>query len=270
MFVSFSVPASTVKSKQRPEIMQILVISVLLFGLWDVGSGANREGFQQIQQDSITGVLSNVPLRDVLTQLQESLGFEYVVPEEELDTPISIELSGDSFLEALPKILSAWDYAVQTDQHGNVQHIYVVKKLPSGFPADQREPVEFENDISPMAGMSQQQSAKSAMPQVRYTPELESGDLDQEEPPSPQNSPTSDELAQMVQPPLPTDSMPLVPASDLPLMEITPASELPEMSIIPSSGYPPMEIFPVSEEDRKAFEESFGPVMDGGEKLPVP
>ena len=53
-------------------------------------------------------------------------------------------------------------------------------------------------------------------------------------------------------------------------MEITPASDLPEMTIIPASGYPPMEIFPVSEEDRKAFEESFGPAVDGGENLPVP
>ena len=82
MCESFRVPASTVESKQRSGTIRILVVSFLLLGLWSVTIGAKGEGFQQIHQDGIKGVLLNVPLRSVLSQLQEGLHFEYTISEE--------------------------------------------------------------------------------------------------------------------------------------------------------------------------------------------
>jgi hypothetical protein len=181
---------------------------------------AKQEGFQQIHQTGTTGVLINVPLRDVLSKLLESLGVDYVVAEEELDKPVSVKLSGETLVEALPKILSFWDYALQTDRYGNVRHIYVVKKAAEEFSEEQGELVAYETEVFPNTELSQLQFADPAIPQDSATPEMEGGDTDQEELSSPAISVSSAELAKML---LATDAMSRNPDSASPSMDIIPA-----------------------------------------------
>ena len=264
---------STQENKIRPGRSDILICVgtiVFLLGFGKLSLAEKQEGFQQIHQNGITGVLLNVPLRDVLSQLQENLNVDYVVAKEELDKPVSVELSGENFIEALPKILSSWDYALQTDRHGKVRRIYIVKKSTQEVSQEQGKLVYDETEISPKLNLNQPQVADSDISQVGGSPGIEDGVLDQEEQSSPAISVTSAKLANML---LPTDSAPTsmaIPASALPSMDITPASSLPEMTIIPASVYPPMEIFPVSDEDRRAFGEPSVPAGAGGENQPLP
>ena len=108
----------------------ILGIVVLYLGLGQITFAANVGRFQEVSHAQIRGVLVEVPLRVVVSELQENLELEFIVAEEELDRPISVQLSGETFLKGLPKIFSSWDYALQRDEHGQVRKIYLVRKTP--------------------------------------------------------------------------------------------------------------------------------------------
>ena len=241
---------------RRAPILNCAVIFLILLGAVDFALGARSEGFQIIHQNEIRGVLINVPLREVLSHFEKRLGVDSVVEEDELDTPISVELSGETLVKALPKILSAWDYALQTDEQGNVRRIFIVRKSTE----TRGEPVDYETEISPNSELSNERFVDPAMLEGTISARPGHEDLEEEEPISPTSSVASAKLQQML---LPENSgspeggvaSPMMEISDSGShsMDVIPASSLPEMNIIPASAYPPMEILPVSEEDRKAF-----------------
>jgi hypothetical protein len=221
----------------------ILLLSWLILGIGGVGVAAETHAVLQIHGDRITGVLNQVPLRRVLGQLQEKLAIEYVVPGEELDKPVSANLSGEPVPKALSKILASWDYALQVDQQGRVHQIFVVSK--NGTMENVKNPVKTSE--SKMAVFPRKRKGSEAILRTP-TPQF----------PLPGTEMTSkSEEDAMVSPMLIDSSEMLPPMVIQPTqggpMSIQPSSNF--MQVIPASGYPPMEIHPVSEEAQRDFME---------------
>jgi len=220
----------------------ILLLSWLVLGNGGLGVASETHSLLQIQGDRITGVLSQVPLRTVLEQLQEELAIEYVVPGEELDKPVSANLAGESVSKALSKILASWDYALQVDQQGRVHQIFVVAKMGT---------IEIEKNTvktseSKMAAFPRKMMTRSEP--ILTTPKtgtLSSGtemtsDPERDEMVSPMFTVPSENLRPMVIQPPQGEAMYVQPSSDV-------------MQVIPASGYPPMEILPASEDAQMGF-----------------
>jgi len=221
----------------------ILLLSWLVLGNGGLGVASETHSLLQIQGDRITGVLSQVPLRTVLEQLQEKLAIEYVVPGEELDKPVSANLAGEPVTKALSKILASWDYALQVDQEGRVHQIFVVAK--NGTIENEKNPVKTSE--SKMAAFPRKMTRSESILRTPETQVLLPGTEMTSNPErdamvSPMFIVPSEELRPMV----------IQPSQGGP-MSIQPSSNF--MQVIPASGYPPMDILPVSEEARRHFME---------------
>ncbi len=231
------------KEKTKRIVAGILLLSFLVLGNGGIGVASEVQFLLQIKQDRITGVLTQVPLRAVLEQLQEKLAIEYVVPREELDRHVSVNLVGETMVKALSKILSPWDYALQTDQQGRVHQVFVVAKM---------RPIEIKkNEIktseSKMATFPRKRTGNELILRTPKAGVLLSGTEMTSHPErdamvSPMFTVPSEKLPQMV----------IQPPKGGP-MNIQPSSNF--MQVIPASGYPPMDILPVSEDARWNFME---------------
>jgi hypothetical protein len=244
------------RAKPGQEMIQqfvagMFLLSWLILGYGSIGVASDAHSLLQIQKDRITGVLTQVPLRTVLEQLQEKLAIEYVVPEEELDKPVSANLTGESVVKSLSKILALWDYALQVDQQGRVHQIFVVAKAgpikieESEVKASEYTIVTFPRKMAGSELVPETSTSRALLPGTEMTSSSEAVDVP---------NPERDVMA---------SPMIIVPSEDLPQMVIQPHKGEPMiiqpstdfMQVIPASGYPPMEILPVSEDVRREFME---------------
>jgi len=233
--------ASPGQENTKRIVAGILLLSLLILGNGGLGVASETPPLLQIQRDRITGVLTQVPLRMVLEQLQEQLAIEYVVPEEELDKLVSANLAGEPVIKALSKILAPWDYALQIDQQGRVHQIFVVAKMG---------PIEIEENAvkaseSKMATFPRKMTRGEPVLGTPKTRVLLPGKERTSHPEgdamvSPMFIGPSEKLPQMVIQPPRGSTMSIQPSSDF-------------MQVIPASGYPPMDILPVSEDARMEF-----------------
>ena len=233
--------ANSSQEKIKRLFAGILLLSWLVLGNEGLGVASETHSLLQIQGDRITGVLSQVPLRTVLEQLQEKLAIEYVVPGEELDKPVSANLAGEPVSKALSKILAPWDYALQVDQQGRVHQIFVVAKMGT---------IEIEKNT---VKTSESKMATFPRKMTRSEPILmtpKTGTL-----PSGTEMTSNPERDAMVSPMFVVPSEKLRPMFIQPpqggAMYVQPSSDV--MQVIPASGYPPMDILPVSEDAGKGF-----------------
>ena len=233
--------ANSSQEKIKRLFAGILLLSWLVLGNGGFGVASETHSLLQIQGDRITGVLSQVPLRTVLEQLQEKLAIEYVVPGEELDKPVSANLAGEPVSKALSKILAPWDYALQVDQHGRVHQIFVVAKMGT---------IEIEKNTvktseSKMATFPRKMTRSEPILMTPKTGTLSSGT----------EMTSNPERDAMVSPMFVVPSEKLRPMFIQPpqggAMYVQPSSDV--MQVIPASGYPPMDILPVSEDAGKGF-----------------
>ena len=232
-----------------------LTLTFLVFGNGRPVGASQAHSLLWIENYRISGILTQVPLRGVLEQLQRELAIEYVVSGEELDKRLSANIVGESVPNALSKILASWDYALQLDQQGRVHKIFVTTKIKS---------VEIKN--AHMKGTSESSQAHSSTKTESKFKARLPGTMD------PQSTTeisentakiqtlvmekamvtpggSGGELPQMViQPPQATQMVIQPPQAT---MKIKPPSNF--MQVIPASGFMPMEIHPVSEEVRKEF-----------------
>ena len=219
----------------------ILLLSWLVLGNGGLGVASETHSLLQIQGDRITGVLSQVPLRTVLEQLQEKLAIEYVVPGEELDKPVSANLAGEPVSKALSKILASWDYALQVDQQGRVHKIFVVAKMVT----IESEKNTVKTSESKMAAFPRKMTRSEP---ILLTPQT--GTL-----PSGTEMTSNPERDAMVSPMFVVPSEKLRPmviqSPQAGAMYVQPSSDV--MQVIPASGYPPMDVLPVSEDEGREF-----------------
>lgn len=236
--------ASQGQEKIQRLVAGILLLSVLVLGTGGLGVASEAHSLLQIQGDRITGVLTQVPLRMVLEQLQEKLAIKYVVPGEELDKPVSANLAGEPVTIALSKILASWDYALQVDQQGKVHQIFVVAPKMGPMEIEKNEVTTSESKMATSPGKI---GGSEPILRTPTTPVL-----------LPESEMTSNaERDAMVSP------MDIVPSEQLRGMDIQPSQGGPMiiqpssdfMEVIPASGYPPMEILPASEDARREFME---------------
>ncbi len=233
--------ANSSQEKIKRLFAGILLLSWLVLGNGGLGVASETHSLLQIQGDRITGVLSQVPLRTVLEQLQEKLAIEYVVPGEELDKPVSANLAGEPVSKALSKILASWDYALQVDQQGRVHQIFVVAKMVT---------IEIEKNTvktseSKMAAFPRKMTRSEPILLTPQTGTLPSGTEMTSNPErdamvSPMFVVPSEKLRPMVIQPPQGGEMYVQPSSDV-------------MQVIPASGYPPMDVLPVSEDEGREF-----------------
>jgi len=233
--------ASPGQENTKRIVAGILLFSLLILGNGGLGVASETHILLQIQRDRITGVLTQVPLRTVLEQLQKKLAIEYVVPEEELDKPVSANFADESVSKVLSKILAPWDYALQIDQQGRVHQIFVVAKMG---------PIEIEKNAvkaseSKMATFPRKATRSEPVLRTPKTRVLLSGTEMTSHPKSdamvsPMFIEPSENLRPMVIQPPQGGPMSIQPSSDF-------------MQVIPASGYPPMDIRPVSEDARRDF-----------------
>jgi hypothetical protein len=233
--------ANSSQEKIKRLFAGILLLSWLVLGNGGFGVASETHSLLQIQGDRITGVLSQVPLRTVLEQLQEKLAIEYVVPGEELDKPVSANLAGEPVSKALSKILASWDYALQVDQQGRVHRIFVVAKMGT---------IEIEKNT---VKTSESKMATFPRKMTRSEPILmtpKTGTL-----PSGTEMTSNPERDAMVSPMFVVPSEKLRPmviqSPQAGAMYVQPSSDV--MQVIPASGYPPMDVLPVSEDAGKGF-----------------
>jgi hypothetical protein len=228
------------QKKIKRLVAGILLLSWLVIGNGGLGDASETHSLLQIQGDRITGVLSQVPLRTVLEQLQEKLAIEYVVPGEELDKPVSANLADEPVIKALSKILASWDYALQVDQQGRVHQIFVVAKI---------ETIEIEKNAvktseSKMADFPKNMTRSEPIRTPKTGALLPGTEMtlnhERDAMVSPMFIKPSEKLRPMV----------IQPSQGGP-MSIQPSSNF--MQVIPASGYPPMDILPVSEDAQREF-----------------
>jgi len=235
--------ASQGQEKIQRLVVGILLLSLLVLGTGGLGVASEAPSLLQIQGDRITGVLTQVPLRMVLKQLKEKLAIEYVVPEEELDKPVSANLAGEPVIKTLSKVLASWDYALQVDQQGRVHQIFVVAK--NGTIENEKNSVKTSE--SKMAAFPRKMTRSES---ILRTPKAQV--------PLPGTEMTSNPEEDAMVSPMLIDSSEMLPPMVIQPpqggpMSIQPSSNF--MQVIPASGYPPMEIHPVSEEAQRDFME---------------
>jgi len=235
-------------AKPGQEKIQRLVAGILLLSWLVLGNGgpaiaSETHSLLQIQGDRITGVLSQVPLRMVLEQLQEKLAIEYVVPGEELDKPVSANLADEPVIKALSKILASWDYALQVDQQGRVHQIFVVAKMSlietekNAVKASESKVADFPKKMTRSEPILKTSKTRALLSETEMTSKSEGVVMG-----SPMFLGSSENLRPMFLQPPKGGPMPIQPSSNF-------------MPLIPASAYLPMEIHPVSEEAQRAFKE---------------
>lgn len=241
--------------KQRT-IMKVIVAlaSLMVFligGLKEQGWALPSEVPLQVEENRLTGHLSQVTLRSVLEQLQEQIGLSYEAPREELEKTISIDLQQVPLLSALATILAPWDYAFTVNSAGDLQVLYVTSKAPpTDIVPEPYEPSEAqfpepvaETDLSPQddfgGGNESADLSLSSDPDAQSSPSTSSPDD------SFGDSAQSAGVPMPIQPVPEGTTMPMVPSSGGGGMNVAPAANPPDMPIIPATAYPPMEIQPV-------------------------
>ena len=210
--------------------------SLALVGHGGVGLASRVIGPLQIHHESVTGSVSQLPLRLILDQFKEQLGVEYQAPKDELEQRVSVDLHGEALPEALAKILAQWDYALTIDSAGKVQKIIVVRKIPTGGPEEKTitreyDQIDFSNRWSKRGRTFMGEPQGAVMDERNGA----SPTFGTSHPVLPAGPPQQDER------------------------ELQDAMDSAGMGIIPPAGYPEMEVHQVSDADEKRILESLNP-----------
>jgi hypothetical protein len=229
------------QKKIKRLVAGILLLSWLVLGNGALGVASEAHSQLQFQGDRITGVLSQVPLRTVLEELQEKLAIEYVVPGEELDKPVSANLAGEPVVKALSRILASWDYALQVDQQGRVRQIFVAAKMGS-IEIEKRAVKTSESKIAafPKNTTRSEPILRTPKRQVLLPGTEMTSNPERDAMVSPMFIEPSEKLRPMV-----------IQSPQGGAMYVQPSSDV--MQVIPASGYPPMDILPASEDAQMGF-----------------
>ena len=235
-----------------------LVVFAIFGALIGQVMALTSEGPLQVEDDRLTGHLSEVTLRAVLEQLQKKLGIKYEAPVEELNKVISVDLQQDKILPALAKILAQWDYAFTVNAAGRLQFLYVTAKAPPREAVSEtRNPTDIgSSDVVGESGLSSDRQMEHGQEEMDTR-----SFLSQEGEPGGNFSPASSSFSSPGESPglrapvvgVPMDiqpvpagtTMPMMPPSSASGMQVTPPANSPDMPIIPATAYPPMEIEPV-------------------------
>jgi len=230
---------TTFNKTNTPLVVGIFLVSLFLAGTSGVGLPSTVIEPLQIHHESVTGSVSQLPLRRILDQFQEQLGVEYKAPKEELEQRVSVDLHGESLPQALAKILAQWDYALTIDSAGRVQEIFVVRKIPTGDPG--KKTIKPEYDRSDFSNRGSKRGRTFEEPQVAVMDERNGA------------SPTFGISHPVIQPgPSHQDEG-----------KLQDAMAAAGMGIIPPAGYPEMEVTKVSDEEQNAILQSLNPLTNG-------
>lgn len=227
-----------------------VLLSICLCGLADWALASDRQIPLHVDSGRLTGQLSQVTLRTVLSKLHEQLGLNYVAPDAELEKVISVTLQKEPLPRALSKILAQWDYAFTLDAAGNITTLHVMGKVPpevsladtmvgsggrESHEQKRRELTRQGGVAHGLGGPREDQLSKNVPLSLMPTQERarESSKIL-----------ASLDLSMDIRPPAPGTSMPIFHANPNG-MQVTPAGSAQAMDIIPPSAYPPMNIQPV-------------------------
>ena len=226
---------TTFNKTNTPLVVGIFLVGLFLAGTSGVGLPSTVIEPLQIHHESVTGSVSQLPLRRILDQFQEQLGVEYKAPKEELEQRVSVDLHGESLPQALAKILAQWDYALTIDSAGRVQEIFVVRKIPTGDPG--KKTIKPEYDRSDFSNRGSKRGRTFEEPQVAVMDERH-----------------------VESPPFGTSPSVLPPGAPQQYeRELQDAMDSAGMGIIPPAGYPEMEVHQVSDEEQNAILQSLIP-----------
>ena len=237
------VPLNTTFKKIKVLLaMGVFLVSLCLGGNGGFVLATMVIGPLQIHQESVTGSVVQVSLRLILDQFQKQLGVAYQAPNEELEQRVSVNLHGESLLQALAKILAQWDYALTRDPAGRVQEIFVVRKIPLGGPEEKAIKAEDDRSVVP-------NSSKWSKRGRKIMGEPQGAEMDEHYAESPTFG-TSHPVLQLG-------------SSQLDAWELRDDLDAAGMEMSPHTDYPEMEVTQISEEDKKAILQSFNPPTMG-------
>lgn len=220
----------------------VFFVSLSLAGHGGIGLASMVIGSLQIQHESVTGSVMQLPLRIILDQFQEQLGIAYQAPKEELEQRVSVALHGESLPQALAKILAPWDYALTIDPAGRVQEIFVVRKIPIGGPEEKAIKAEDDRSVAPHSSRWSKRGKK-------FMREPQGAAMDERH-----GDPSNFGISHPVIQPGP---------SHQDERGFRDAMDAAGMGIIPPAGYPEMEVTQVSDEAQKAILQSLNPLTNG-------
>jgi len=233
---------TTFKKTHALLVVGVFFVSLSLVGHGGIGLASMVIEPLQIQQESVTGSVIQLPLLIILDQFKEQLGIAYQAPKEELEQRVSVDLHGESLPQALAKILAQWDYALKKDSADRVQEIFVVRKISIGGPEEKAIKAEDDRSVAPHSMRGSKRGRKfMGEPQGALMDERH-GD-------------------------------PFTFGTSLPVIQPGPshqgergfrdAMDKAGMGIIPPAGYPEMEVTQVSDEAQKAILQSLNPLTNG-------
>ena len=230
----------TFKKPNAPLIVGLFFVGLCLVGHGGVGLASMVIGPLKIHHESVTGSVSELPLRLILDQFQVQLGIAYQAPKEELEQRVSVDLHRESLPQALAKILAQWDYALTINPAGRVKEIFVVRKIPAGEP--EKRTIKREYDRSDFSNRWSKRSRT-------FMGEPQGAAMDERHVESPPFG-TSPSVLQ-------------IGPSHQDERGIWDAMNVAGMGRIPPDGYPKMEVTQVSDETQKAFLQSLNPATNG-------
>jgi hypothetical protein len=232
-------------------VCSVILLTLDVFGL--AGRTMASDSLLHLHVDSgrLTGRLTHMTLHEVLGQLHDQLGIDYVVSDAELEKVISVTLQKEPVSMALSKILAQWDYAFTVNTAGKIKTLYVMAKVPpeelvpeaidqvealepygedfrelsNAVQADQRSDMSREHPFYQQASLSGLHARESAGRKAERSPGL---------------------VPMEIHPPVLGASMAILPANQN-TMGDTPGGDNAHnnMEIIPPTAYPPMNIQPV-------------------------
>lgn len=230
------------------------------------GAPASESGSQlSVKAGRLTGRLTQVTLRTVLEQLEKQLNIRYVVPDEALDTRVSLMVNNEPIAEALAKMLAPWDYAFSLDAGGNITTLYIMaKELPETTLADARSS-GGKSENTGRNGRELLSHGRSGLKRsMRTSNQLEKADSlfqqsGQEKEEMIAANPWASLAVQMeIMPPAPGATMPVFPPEEKD-MRLIPVDRSQSMEIVPPAAYSPMSIQPVPEHVKQEMRLPVGP-----------
>ena len=239
-----------------------VALSVMVGGNMSVALATETQHLFQIQAQTVTGTLDHIPLEAVLKDLKEQLGLEYSGPEKEMQTLVSGQFQSESLSAALSSILSAWDYALTSDQTGKPIKVFLSTKFADETiqPSKQPQTRHVRQEHSRPSSSPKNNPPGSHGLHSKHETHQQGMNTASTTSNSPGNVPhmmiqPSARKKMDVTPTASSAKMPILPAGKGKAMP-PPTKSLAGMPIIPASGFSPMKISPVSPETSMDFVET--------------
>jgi hypothetical protein len=234
-------------------VCSVILLNLELFGFPGRTMASDSLLHLHVDSDRLTGRLTHMTLHEVLGQLHDQLGIDYVVPDAELEKIISVTLQKEPVSMALSKILARWDYAFTVNTAGKIKTLYVMAKVPpeelvpeaTNHVEAMEEP--YGEDVRELSNAVQedQRSAMSREHPFQQHAPLSELHARESAGSKPERSPGL--VPMEIRPPVLGASMPILPANQKNMGDVTGEGTFHNMEIIPPTAYPPMNIQPVPE-----------------------